>query len=238
MPNTHMIYRKEMAVFFNSPVAYIVLAVFAVMTSIFFSNTFFLNNQSDLRPLFEVVPWVFMFFVPAITMSLVARERQSGTLEFLVTLPVTDSQIIIGKFLAAFTLVATALGFSLVHFFTLIAVGKHVDVGAVLCGYFGLLLVGALYCAIGIFCSTVTDNQISAFILTLLIITVFFFFFGKMVTFVPAFLAGLVQYMSVNHHLEGISRGVMDSRNLLYFGSGIAFFLLVSTRLLEMRKWR
>ncbi|HNB57790.1 MAG TPA: ABC transporter permease subunit, partial [bacterium] len=153
MPNTHMIYRKEMAVFFNSPVAYIVLAVFAVMTSIFFSNTFFLNNQSDLRPLFEVVPWVFMFFVPAITMSLVARERQSGTLEFLVTLPVTDSQIIIGKFLAAFTLVATALGFSLVHFFTLIAVGKHVDVGAVLCGYFGLLLVGALYCAIGIFCS-------------------------------------------------------------------------------------
>src|SRR5262245_36957405 len=105
MDNIRMIYRKEMAAFFNSPVAYIVLIVFALFTSFLFSNTFFLTNQSDLRTLFDVVPLVYIFFVPAITMGLIARERQSGTLEFLVTLPITDGQIVAGKFLAAVSLI-------------------------------------------------------------------------------------------------------------------------------------
>jgi len=237
MPNVRLIYRKEMSVFFNSPIAYVVLLVFVLITGWFFSQFFFLSNQSDLRALFEIIPWVLVCFVPAITMGLIAREKGSGTLEFLTTLPLTDGQIVAGKFLAAVAMIGIALLFTAVHFVTLIAVGNNVDIGATLAGYAGLLLLGAVYSAIGIFGSTTTGNQITAFVISFLIIAILFLL-DKLLLFMPNFLVGILQYLSIDYHLNNISRGVLDTRNLVYFGSLIGFFLILSTRVLEMRRWR
>jgi len=231
------LYRRELSSFFNSPVAYITLVVFLLINAWFFSSTFFLTNESDLRTLFSVVPIVYIFFVPAITMGLISREKSSGTLEFVTTLPLSDTEIVIGKYLAALSLIATALLFTFVHLLTLIVVGNNVDFGATLSGYLGLLFVGAVYAAIGTFGSTVTSNQIVAFIISFLVIFVLFIL-DKILIFVPNFLGGILQYLSIDYHLSNISRGVIDSRNLIYFGSMILFFLLVSIRILEMRKWR
>ena len=120
---------------------------------------------------------------------------------------------------------------------TLLIVGNNFDFGALISGYIGLLILGAGYTAIGIFASTVTDNQITAFIVGFLIIFIFFMM-DKVLIFIPAFMTSAVQYLSVDYHLSNISKGVIDSRNIVYFGSLITFFLLVSVRVLEMRKWR
>jgi ABC-2 type transport system permease protein len=235
--NFTIVYQKEVQSYFNSPVAYITLVVFLLINAWFFTSTFFLINESDLRTLFSVVPIVYIFFIPAITMGLIARERNTGTMEFLTTLPFSDTEIIVAKFLAGLTLVAAALLFTLVHFFSLLIVGTNVDIGALISGYLGLLLASATYVAIGTFCSTITDNQIIAFILSFLIIFILFIL-DKILIFVPTFLSSIVQYLSIDYHLENISRGVIDTRNLVYFGSLILFFLLASVRSLEMRKWR
>ncbi len=235
--NYSILYRKEVRSFFNSPVAYITLVVFLMITAWFFMSTFFLINESDLRTLFSVVPIVYIFFVPAITMSLIAKEKNTGTMEFITTLPFSDGEIVVAKFLAALTLIATALAFTLVHFVSLLIIGNNIDIGALLSGYLGLLLAGAAYAAIGTFGSSVTDNQITAFLISFLIIFIFFIL-DKILIFVPGFLGSIFQFLSMDYHLNNISRGVIDSRNLVYFGSLIAFFLLVSIRILEMRKWR
>jgi len=235
--NTWAIYRKEIAGFFSSPVAYITLVVFLMISGWFFTSSFFLINESDLRVLFNIIPLVYMFFIPAITMSLMAREWNTGTLEFLTTLPVSDHQIVVGKFLAALTLIAAGLGFTLVHFLTLLFIGNHTDIGALISGYFGLLLVGAAYAAIGTFGSTLTHNQISAFIISFLIIFILFIL-DKVLIFFPPFLSSVFQFISIDYHLSNISRGVIDSRNLIYLVSLCLLFLLASVRVLEMRKWR
>jgi len=235
--NFSIIYRREVQSFFSSPVAYITLVVFLLINAWFFTSTFFLINESDLRTLFSVIPIVYIFFVPAITMGLIAKEKNTGTMEFITTLPFTDGEIIIAKYLAALTLLGTALAFTLVHFFTLLVVGNNIDIGALISGYLGLLLVGGAYAAIGTFGSTVTDNQITAFIISFLIIFVLFIL-DKILMFVPGSLSSILQYLSIDYHLNNISRGVIDSRNLVYLGSLILFFLLISIRILEMRKWR
>ncbi len=235
--NFMIVYRRELSSFFNSPVAYITLMVFLLINAWFFTSTFFLVNESELRTLFSVVPIVYIFFVPAITMSLISREKNSGTIEFITTLPLSDAEIVVGKYLAALSLVGTALLFTFVHLFTLLIVGTNIDFGATISGYLGLLLVGAAYTAIGTFGSAVTNNQIVSFIISFLIIFVLFIF-DKILIFVPNFLSGILQFLSIDYHLSNISRGVIDSRNIIYLGSLILFFLLVSIRILEMRKWR
>ncbi|RKY55165.1 MAG: ABC transporter, partial [Candidatus Neomarinimicrobiota bacterium] len=168
--NYKILYRKEVGSFFNSPVAYITLVVFLLINAWFTMSTFFLINESDLRTLFSIVPIVYLFFIPAITMGLISKEKNTGTLEFITTLPFSDGDIIIAKFLAALTLVGAALAFTLVHFITLLFIGNNIDIGALLTGYFGLLLVGGVYAAVGTFGSTITDNQITAFLVSFLII--------------------------------------------------------------------
>lgn len=232
-----LIFRKEMAAYFNSPVAYITLVVFLLMGGWFFSSSFFLINESDLRVLFAVIPIIYLFFIPAISMGLIAREKNTGTMELLVTLPLEDWEVVVGKYLAAVALIGVGLLFTLVHLFTLALVATNLDPGAIFAGYLGLLLVGGVYAAAGIFCSAVTDNQITAFILSFLIVFVFFIL-GKMLLFAPPFLGALLQYLSIDYHLSNISRGVIDSRNLIYFGSAIGLFLMLAVKVLEMRKWR
>jgi len=235
--NLKAVYFKELKSYFNSPMAYIFLEIFAVINGYFFTRTFFLFDQSDMRSLFNIIPLVYLFFIPAVTMSLIAREKNLGTMEVISTLPLKDIDFVVGKFLAAFSLVVTGLLVTLIHFFTLTQVGTNVDYGAVFTGYLGLALAGAVYSSVGTFASSITDNQVVAFIIGIFIVLVFFLM-DKMLMFVPIYLTGIIQYMSVDYHLSNISRGVIDSRNLVYFASVVGFFLFMTVRILEMRKWR
>ena len=232
-----LIFRKEMAAYFNSPVAYITLVVFLLIGGWFFSSSFFLINESDLRVLFAIIPIIYLFFIPAVSMGLIAREKNTVTMEMLVTCPLEDWEVVVGKYLAAVALIGVGLLFTLFHLLTLALVATNLDPGAIFAGYLGLLLVGGVYAAAGIFCSAVTSNQITAFILSFLIVFVFFIL-DKMLLFAPTFLAALLQYLSIDYHLSNISRGVIDSRNLIYFGSAIGLFLMLAVKVLEMRKWR
>ncbi len=215
MHNIRSIYSKELRSYFNSPMAYIFLVVFAVVNGYFFTNTFFLINQSNMRALFNITPLVYLFFIPAVSMSLIARERNQGTIEIINTLPIKIHEFVIGKYLASVTLIVSGLAITLVHFFTLMKVGTNIDYGAVICGYVGLALVGAVYASV-----------------------IVFWLLDKLLIFVPSGLAGLIQFMSVDYHFTNISRGVIDTRNLIYFGSVIGFFLFLTQRLMEVRKWK
>ena len=237
MHNIKAVYFKEMKAYFNSPMAYIFLVVFAIITGYFFTRTFFLFNQSDMRSLFNIIPLVYLFFIPAITMGLIAREKNIGTMEVISTLPLNDFDFVIGKFLSAFSLVMAGLLITLVHFFTLTYVGTNIDIGAVFTGYLGLALVGAVYSAVGIFASSITDNQVVAFIIGIFIVLIFFLL-DKMLIFIPMSLTELIQYLSVDYHLSNISRGVIDTRNLIYFISVTGFFLFMTIRVLEIRRWK
>ena len=237
MRNLKGIYFKEMKSYFNSPMAYIFLVIFTIINGYFFTRTFFLFNQSDMRSLFNIIPLVYLFFIPAITMSLIAREKNLGTMEVISTLPLKDLDFVVGKFLAALSLIIVGLFITLVHFFTLIQVGTNIDYGAVFTGYLGLALAGAVYSSIGTFASSITDNQVVAFIIGIFIVIIFFLM-DKMLMFIPGSLTGIIQYLSVDYHLSNISRGVIDSRNLIYFASVVGFFLFLTVRVLEIRKWR
>ena len=180
---------------------------------------------------------VYLFCCPGVTMGLIARENSLGTSEMIAKLPSRDDEFVVGKDLAAITLIAAGLAFTFVHFFTLLAVGTNIDVGANICGYLGLLFVGAFYAAIGTFASSLTDNQVVAFIIGAFGVLVFFLM-DKLLIFVPTSISAIVQYIAVEHHLSNISRGVIDSRNLIYFGTMIWLFLALAIRTVEMRKWR
>lgn len=236
MHNTRSIFLKEIRSFFNSPMAYIFLVIFAIVNGYFFVNTFFLFGQSDMRSLFGVVPLVYLFFIPAVAMSLIAKEKNTGTMEIIDTLPLKTYEFVIGKFLAAFSLILLGLLATSVHFITLISVGTNVDYGSVLSGYLGLALVGGVYTSVGIFASSVTDNQVVAFIIGVFLVLIFFLM-DLMLVFMPTALAGIIQFLSIDYHLSNMSRGVIDTRNLIYFFSLIGFFLYMTVQTLTARKW-
>ena len=237
MRNVSTICRRELGGFFNSPMAYIFLVIFAIVNGYFFTNTFFLFGQSDLRALFDIVPLVYLFFIPAVSMGLIARENNLGTMETISTMPINTYEFVLGKFLAAFSLILLGLVATSIHLFTLISVGTNVDYGAVFSGYLGLALMGGTYAAIGIYASSVTENQVVAFIIGVFIVLVFFML-DKILFFVPRSISGFVQFLAVDYHLSNISRGVIDSRNLVYFFSMIGFFIFLTIRTLEMKRWK
>lgn len=228
--------KKELKGYFDSPIAYIVITIFLLITGWFFFSDLFLVNQASLRNLFGTVPFIFMFFVPAVTMRLISEEKRSGTIELLLTLPVKDHEIILGKFLAGLILISVAVILTLVYTLTLSGLGD-LDAGSVVAGYLGLIFLGATYLSVGVFTSSLTQNQIVAFITSFLIIFVLFML-NKVLIFVPSFLASFFEYLSVDYHFSNISRGVIDSRDVIYYLSIIFLFLFLSVRALESRKWR
>jgi len=237
MLNVRTIFRREMQGYFNSPMAYIFLVIFAVVNGYFFTNTFFLFGQSDLRMLFDIVPLVYLFFIPAVSMGLIARENNIGTMETISTLPLNTYEFVIGKFLAGFCLILLGLGATVIHLITLSSVGTNVDFGAIFSGYLGLALMGATFTAIGTYASSVTENQVVAFIIGVFIVLVFYML-DKTLVFAPHSIAGLIQYLAVDYHLSNISRGVIDSRNLIYFFSMIGFFIFLTIQTVEVRRWK
>ena len=229
------IFQKELRSYFNSPVAYIVIVVFLVILGWFFTSGLFLANISSLRTVFETTPFLLLFFAPAITMRLISEEKKSGTLELLLTKPVKEYEIIVGKFLAAWVLYFFTLLPTFAYYLTVSLLGT-LDIGPVIGGYLGLIFVGAVFVAVGVFGSSITENQVVGFIVSFLIVFVLFIL-DKVLFYVPSSFASTLEYLSIDYHFSNISRGVIDSRDLLYYVSAIVFTLLLGTVALQKRRW-
>ena len=238
MARIWFIVRRELQGYFNSAIAYICLTVFLVLANWLFLRLFFIENQAQLRGFFGLIPWIFLFFAPAITMRLWAEEKRQGTFELLMTLPVKDYEVVLGKFLACFIF----LGLGLVLTFPLplsVSYLGNPDWGAIWGGYLGLLLMGAAYLSIGLFASSITVNQIVAFILGVVMSFALVMIGHDLVLFsLPRWLAPICEYLSITRHFESIARGVIDTRDLLYYFSLIFFFIYLNILSLESRKWR
>lgn len=228
--------KKEFRSYFDSPVAYVVITLFLIIAGWQFSTSLFLNNTADLRSFFSITKFILLFFIPAVSMRLFSEEKRGGTIEILMTLPVNDWQLVIGKYLAAYVLILITLLLSCIHYVSIALMGNP-DFGAAMGGYIGLALVVGIYLAIGIFTSSLTQNQIVAFIMAFVIIF-FFFIIDKFVIFMPGFLANILEFISIDFHYNDIARGVIDTRNLIYYFSMIFLFLFLTVRVLESRKWK
>lgn len=232
MNSTWIIARRELKSYFDSPVAYIVVFFFLLLAGWMFFATFFLQELASMRTFFEPNPLlhpgtVLVIIVPALTMRLIAEERRRGTIELLTTLPISDWSVVLGKFLAAFGLVAIALGLTFVYALTVAALGD-LDWGPVITGYLGYLLFSGALVAIGLLCSTLTENQIVAFILAF-VIGVSLWLINWLSFFAPG-LGAYAQVISLSAHLDKAARGLIDLRDLLFFLSVIFAGLFLSER--------
>ncbi len=232
-----VIAKKEFGTFFDSLAAYILLVVFLGISGFFtwlFGSDIFFIGQATLQPFFGVAYWTLFFFIPALTMKMLAEEKRSGTIELLLTKPITDWQVVAGKFLAAFLLIVVALLLTLPYYITLTFIGD-VDHGAVWSGYFGMLLMSMTYISIGLFASSITNNQIVAFLLSLFIGVFFLIIFNVLASSFTGDTALIFNYLSLSTHYDSISRGVIDSRDLIYFLSITFFGLLLAETALAKR---
>jgi ABC-2 type transport system permease protein len=209
------IFRKEFRTYFVSPIAYIVISIFLLVTGWFFFTTFFLYNQADLRSFFALLPLIFSFVVPAITMRLFSEELNMGSYEILLTLPVTYRDVILGKFLASVAFISAMLVPTLAYPITVSFIGQ-IDWGPVAGGYIGAVMLGAAFSAVGLFASSMTRNQIIAFIVGLAICFALTLV-DKMLFFLPQSLLGIFEYLGADFHFQNISKGIIDSRDILYF---------------------
>lgn len=240
------IFWKEINAFFSSLIGYIVVGVFLLVMGVvlWFLPDFSLLEftYATLAPFFDLAPVIFAFLIPAITMRSFAEELQTGAIELLATRPVTDLQIILGKFFASLALVVFALLPTVIYYITVYQLGMekgNLDSGAILGSYFGLLLLAAAFASIGIFASTLSPNQIVAFLLAVSLCFVFhwgFFYFSKLPIFVGS-LDDFIQRLGIDYHYAAISRGVVDTRNLIYFLSVTVLFIALTQVSLERRKW-
>ncbi|MDK2979139.1 MAG: gliding motility-associated transport system permease protein [Bacteroidales bacterium] len=238
--------KKEVNNFFSSITGYIVIIVFLVVNSLFIwvfpgNNNILDGGYATLDSLFAIAPWIFLFLVPAVTMRMFADEKRSGTIELLLTRPLSDFQIIFAKYLAALILVLFSLLPTLIYFYSVYQLGNpvgNIDTGGTWGSYIGLFFLAAIYVAIGILSSSFTDNQIVAFIIGMLLCFIAYigFDFISELSFFKSFEA-LIINLGINEHYKSMSRGVIDSRDIIYFVSVIAFFLLITKTILQSRKW-
>ncbi len=216
-----VIARKELNTFFDSLAAYILLAVFLGLSGFFtwlFGSDIFFIGQATLQPFFSVAYWTLFFFIPAVTMKMIAEEKRSGTIELLLTKSVTDWQVVLGKFVAALLLIVIALALTLPYYITVWSLGP-IDHGAVWSGYFGTLLISAAYISIGLFASSITNNQIVSFLTSLFIGVFFLIIFDVLAGNFTGGLGELFSFLSISTHYQSISRGVVDTKDLIYFAS-------------------
>ncbi len=225
---------KEFQLAMRSVSTYIVFTLFLVISGLIFSNLLFKIALAELRFLFEVIHVIFLFYIPAITMGSIAKERQNGTLELLSTLPIKLSSIVWGKILAAMLQLKTMIALSLVFFGIIIVFGEGIDYGTIICGYIGLVLAGMAYVSIGVFASSIPSNQILAFVLALLISGVFYVL-KFLMPMVPYSVVGPIQYLSFDFHLTSFLKGVIDSRDILFFIAVTVVFALLAEFNLQSR---
>ena len=220
------LYFKELGAYFYNPAAYIVAIVFLLIAGYLFTQPLFLINQADIRPFTELAPLLLIFFVPAITMRLFAEEAKGGTLELLLTLPVQEWEVLASKFLAAVTLLAFTLALTAAYPISVAFLG-NVDYGAIVGSYLGLLLTGALLAGAGVFASSLTRNQVVAFIIAFLI-SFALYLLGKTSTYLPFALSRVADFVGLDSHLDALSRGVVDTRDVVYYLTFTGFFLFLT----------
>ncbi|MFT5582723.1 MAG: ABC-2 type transport system permease protein [Cognaticolwellia sp.] len=230
------IYKRELASYFNSALAYIIVPVFLLLVGLFslYLNDLFDAGLATLRTVFFWEAMFFLLLIPAVTMRLFAEEKRTGSLELLVTLPINEGQLVLGKYLAALTLILIAVTLTLSYPLTLATLGD-LDWGPVMGGYLGLALMAAAYTAIGTAASSVTSNQIVAFLVAMSLCLVPYVV-GFFLSAVPSSILPVVQYLSFDYHFGGLSRGVIDTRNLIFYGGVVGLFLHAAVFALEQRR--
>lgn len=235
---TYQLFKKELLSYFNSPIAYIFIAVFLISSNWLFFNSFFVMEQATLRPFFAMMPWIFLFLAPAITMRLWSEEKKSRTIEFLLTLPVTNFQVVIAKFTSALFFVIITLALTLVLPISVSSLG-NLDMGPVIGGYIGGLFLAGSYLSLGLFISSLTKNQIIAFILGIAAcFTVFIIGADFVLMKAPSSLAPIMGFIGLGSHFDSIAKGVIDSKDIIYYLSFISLFLWLNVRVVEKREWR
>ena len=239
MKNVLAIARRELKSSFNSPVAYAVILGYLVFTGIYlyFLRGFYVVGQADLRPYFTIMPVVFCFLVPALTMRSWAEERRLGTYEFLLTLPFTELELVLGKFLSSFSLAAIAVALTIPVPLTASMLGSF-DLGVLVTQYLGVLLMAAAAVAVGEWISSLAKNQVSAFVGSVLVLLVLVLvdkvsnFFGA-----GGLAASVLNWLSLAFHYDSFSRGVLDTRDLAYYLAASVLFIYLSSWGLTRRKW-
>ncbi len=238
--------KKEITSFFSSVTGYLVVGVFLVLTGLFLwvipgeLNILF-GGYATLDSLFYLAPWLYLFLVPAVTMRLFAEEKRIGTIELLFTQPISEMKIVLAKYLAGLALVVISLLPTMIYYYSVYVLGNpvgNIDTGGTNGSYLGLFFLAAIYVSIGVFCSSITENQIVAFVLAVVLSFVFYFGFDAVAdVFHSNAIKNIVVALGIDSHYQSISRGVVDSRDVVYFVSVIAVFLYGTKTVLVSRKW-
>jgi ABC-2 type transport system permease protein len=226
---------RQFRSYFNGPVAYIVICIVMLALGFFFWNTFFLYGRASAREMFRWLSLILVFALPALTMGLLAEEKRTGTIELLITMPVTDAQVILGKFIGVLGLYAVILVLTVAYPISVSTLG-NLDWGPVWSGYLGLLLQGSAILAIGLMASSWTDNQLIALFVALTL-SVFFWVLDKFLALLPTNAASALEWLSFDYHFQSMARGVVDLRDVLFFFSVTIFALALAFRALESRRW-
>lgn len=240
------LYKKEITSFFSSLTGYLVVGVFLVLTGLFLwvipgpMNILF-GGYATLEPLFYMAPWLYLFLVPAVTMRLFADEKRTGTIELLYTRPISELQIVWAKYLAGITLVVISLLPTLIYFYSLVQLGNpigNIDYGGTWGSFIGLFFLAGIYVSIGLFCSSLSDNQIISFVLAVLLSFMFYYGFEALSQIVNDYsIRNIILNIGIDEHYQSISRGVVDSRDIIYFISTITLFIFLTRTVLTSRKW-
>jgi len=226
---------RQFRSYFNGPVAYIVICIVMLTLGFFFWNTFFLYGRASAREMFRWLGLILVFALPALTMGLLAEEKRTGTIELLITMPVTEAQVILGKFLGVVGLYSVLLVLTLPYPISVSTLG-NLDWGPVWSGYLGLFLQGSAILAIGLMASSWTSNQLIALFVAMAL-SVFFWVLDKFLALLPTNAASALEWLSFDYHFQSMARGVVDLRDVLFFFSVTAFALVVAFRALESRRW-
>jgi ABC-2 type transport system permease protein len=237
MKNVIVLARRELNAFFDSLIAYILLIVFLGISGFFtwlYGSDIFFSGQASLQPFFSLSYWLLFFFIPALTMKMIAEEKKSGTIELLLTKSVTDWEVILGKFFATLILIIIALAFTLPYYITVWSIGP-IDQGAVWCGYLGMIFISMTLISIGLFASSITSNQIVSFLLSLFIGVFFIIIFEVLANSFTGSIGEIFNYLNLSTHYDSISRGVIDSKDLIYFLSVTFFGLVLCESMLSRR---
>jgi ABC-2 type transport system permease protein len=232
------LFKKELMGYFNSPIAYIFIAVFLIAGNWLFFQNFFIYQQATMREYFALLPWIFLFLSPAVTMRLWAEEKKSGTIEFLLTLPITTWQAVLAKFFGALVFMIIAL-FLTVSIPVTISLMGHMDFGPLIGSYLGSIFLAGAYLALGLFMSSLTRNQIIAFVLGLVVcFAAFIIGSGFVLMAAPPAIAPLLSFLGLGTHFDSIARGVIDSKDVVYYLSFIFLFLWLNAGVISKRAWK
>ncbi len=229
-----IIMKKELMSYYTTPIAYIVITVFLITTGWLFFANFFLNKQAELIEFFELLPYVFACIIPAVTMRLFSEEKHTGSFEILMTLPVSLYDVVLGKLFAGIVFTASMLAPTLLYVITVIIVGSP-DIGPIIGGYFGAVLLGGAFSSIGIFASSLTKNQIIAFIIGVLICWVLSLI-NKFSFILPSSLVNFLVNFGAEYHFKNFTRGIINSRDIIYFLSVMTIGLIGTVQILEERR--